>query len=96
MGAPQKFRQRYIAFRGNGCSEEELRETLFNLGRELDYSHPPRLVRFDSDTCEGLILCGHLQVGLLKERLKDLEKIEIDILGVSGTIKKARQKFLST
>lgn len=96
MGAPQRFRQRYIAFRAEGSSEEDLKENLFNLGQELDYPHPPKLVRFNPELHEGLILCCHLQVDRLKGELKDLEIADIEVLGVSGTIKKARQKFLTT
>lgn len=95
MGAPQKFRQRYIAFRAEDCSEEDLKGVLFNLGRELDYSHSLKLVGFDSEVCEGLILCGHLQVDRLKKELEGLGEVNIEVLGVSGTIKKVRQKFLS-
>lgn len=96
MGAPQDFRQRYIAFAvEEGFSEERLEGILTDFREELSFSHPPRLVFYDSESNEGLVRCGHLQVPILKNALENLSEPNVKVRGVSGTIRKARQKFLS-
>ncbi len=97
MGAPQKYRQRYIAFEiDEGLSRGELINIISNLGQKLDFYPPPWLVSYESEKREGLVRAGHLQVDELKEELKKVKNPDFLIKGVSGTIKKARQKFLSS
>lgn len=97
MGAPQKFRQRYIAFETEKSSnKEELEKVIREVGQELDLSPPPWLILFDQETNEGLVKCDNSQTDKLKNKLNKVDKLKIRILGVSGTIKKARQKFLSS
>lgn len=96
MGAPQGFRQRYIAFEvEEGFSEERLKGILTNFREELSFSHPLRLVSYDSESNEGLVRCSHLQALSLKDALENLSEPNVKVRGVSGTIRKARQKFLS-
>ncbi len=96
MGAPQKYRQRYIAFKiGEKLSRGKLIKIISNLGQELELSPPPWLVLYNPEKKEGLIRCGHLQIHEFVEKMKELEKPDFEIEGVSGTIKKTRQKFLS-
>lgn len=97
MTAPPKFRQRYIAFETEkNSSKEELEKVIREAGQELGLSPLPWLILFDQETNEGLVKCDHLQVDKLKNELKKTDKFKIRILGVSGTIKKVRQKFLSS
>ncbi len=96
MGAPQKYRQRYIAFKiDESLSRGGLINIINDLSEELNYSPSPWLTLYDSEKREGLIRCNHQQVDELKEVLKKKKKPNFEIEGVSGTIKKARQKFLS-
>lgn len=96
MGAPQKFRQRYIAFQADeNLEKEKLIDTFVNIGREKNLSPQPWLILYNSNSGEGLVKCGHLQMDELIEEMKKNKKINFEILGVSGTIKKARKKFLT-
>lgn len=96
MGAPQKYRQRYIAFEiEESFSRGDLINIISELGQELNYSPSPWLVLYDSEKGEGLMRCGHFQVDELKGELKKIKNPDFKIKGVSGTIKKAREKFLS-
>lgn len=97
MSAPREFRQRYIAFEvERDMPEERLSEVLSELWEELDYSYyVPWLVTYDRESGEGLVKCGHLQVDEVKMEMEDVGEVNIRIRGVSGTIKKARMKFLS-
>ena len=47
------------------------------------------------EKAEGLIKCNNDQVDRLKSELDDQDSPIFTIMGVSGTIKTARQKFLS-
>jgi len=53
-----------------------------------------RVILYDRDTGSGLICCAHSMVSQLK-RIVLQSRIPIKILGVSGTIKSARRKFLA-
>jgi RNase P/RNase MRP subunit POP5 len=59
-----------------------------------------RLVLYDVGSGRGLLRCGHLQIEALMDKLVRVdeimgEKVKLGILGVSGTIKAAKRKFLS-
>lgn len=59
-----------------------------------------RLVLYDTRSGRGLLRCGHMQVETLIDKLVRVdeirgEKVKLGILGVSGTIKAAKRKFLS-
>ncbi len=95
MGAPQSFRQRYIAFRvPSSAPRGKLEEMVSVLGRKTDHFYDPWLVFYDEDLGEGLIKCEHEQLREIKRMMESMEELDIQMLGVSGTIKKARQKFL--
>lgn len=96
MVAPQKYRQRYIAFKTeNNLTKGDLKRIISNIGKELNLSPKPWLISYDRRTKQGLVKCGHRQVDKIKQKLSN-KKIEFKIIGVSGTIKKTKQKFLST
>jgi len=96
MSAPQKYRQRYIAFKvDQNISKGKLIKIISQMGYEEDFSPNPWLVLYDVEESKGLIKCGHEQVERLKVELKKLDGPSFEISGVSGTIKTARQKFLS-
>ncbi|KXB02309.1 hypothetical protein AKJ44_00820 [candidate division MSBL1 archaeon SCGC-AAA261F17] len=102
MGAPQRFRSRYIAFKVEGeASIEELRKAISKSSREISRLNPrPRIVIYDGDEGCGLVKCSHLQVDELKRELKKIggtgnESFKVRLLGVSGTIKATKRKFLS-
>ena len=95
MGAPQEFRQRYIAFKvENDIQRAEMEGKVKDWGEMTDHFYDPWLVIFDEKTGEGLIKCEQGQLEGLERGIMDDGGLEIRILGLSGTIKKARKKFL--
>lgn len=93
MSAPTTYRQRYVAF----VTDEELtrgdvKNYLSNLNRELDFSPKVRLIFHERGRGRGLVRCEHMQLESLKEEMESSGGFTVK--GVSGTIKKARQKFL--
>lgn len=96
MGAPQKFRQRYVAFQvGKRLEKGSLIDIIVDIGQEKNLSPQPWLILYNQNSGEGLVKCGHFQLDDLKEGMKKNEKVNFEIQGVSGTIKKARKKFLT-
>ena len=96
MSAPQDYRQRYIAFRvGKSIPKGKLINIVSDIGYEKDFSPSPWLTLYDVEKAEGLIKCNNDQVDRLKSELDDQDSPIFTIMGVSGTIKTARQKFLS-
>ena len=92
-------RRRYVAFElgGEGVFRSEI-------ARALDESSLARgllkLIFYDGESRRGLVRCGHTQLGELKTALSKIEeiggkKVSFNVLGVSGTIKAAKRKFLS-
>lgn len=101
MTLRRKFRWRYIAFKVKGkVAEWDLRRALAELSREVRAKGPrPRLVLFDVGSGKGLLRCGHMQVEALVDRLARIRevgggKVKLETLGVSGTIRAAKRKFL--
>lgn len=95
LGAPQKFRQRYIAIKVEGeLSSDELEKEIDKIARDLDLSSRPWIVLFDDEKEKGLLKCGHAQVDRILEGLDKAEGLSVEALGISGTIKKARLKFI--
>jgi ribonuclease P/MRP protein subunit POP5 len=98
-----RMRRRYIAFeiQGEEVSREELTRRINSAIKAMNLSGPNsvRLILYDTDSRRGLLRCGHLQLDDIKKILEDIKelggkKAKVLILGVSGTIKKARKKFL--
>lgn len=97
-------KRRYIAFE---IAEAEVTqwevmqaiEHLLRSNLKLDRSML-RLIMYNRRFHSGLLRCAHKQVAELKAALVGVQKIGVkrasfSILGVSGTIKTARRKFLA-
>ena len=96
MPAPQTYRQRYIAFVSDQRpAKKELDDLLFDIKKNCKFYPSPRLIIYDQSKGEGLIRCEHLQSKDLKRELERTKENDFEIKGVSGTIKKARIKFLN-
>lgn len=98
----RKFRRRYIAFEVKGkVARGDLARKLTGLSSGIRAKGPkPRLVLYDAGSGRGLLRCGHMQVEALMDKLVRAyeirgEKVKLEILGVSGTMKAAKRKFLS-
>ena len=97
-------RRRYIAFEliGSEAGKDDIMRVICH----SLYTHNPafdrrmlKLVFHDIDSRRGLLRCGHRQVGELKAAMANVKKIgggktSLLILGVSGTIRAAKRKFL--
>lgn len=95
MGAPQKFRQRYLTINfKRKLSRDDLKIFISNLSRELNLSHRPRIILHDQENSLSLIMCKNLQLEDVRKKIESSERIKIKVKGVSGTIRKAKQKFL--
>jgi len=89
-------RRRYVAFKVEGeLSASAVRRAI---GRAMRGMTPaPGLILFDKVVKRGLLRCGHLQLGEVKEALAGLRAGEssFSVIGVSGTIKASKRKFLA-
>jgi hypothetical protein len=77
-----KERGRYIVFRINKAQAEIIK-------RLKGLSPGSKLMKFGSDIC--ILRCGHLQLPTLR---KELAELGAQVLGVSGTIRRATRKFV--
>ncbi len=94
MTAPRKYRRRYIAFRIKKSSQMRKKEDpLSELKRELESFPYSWVIMYDRGKEQGLIKCDHRKVEKLLQKVGENE--DVKILGVSGTIRNARKKFLS-
>jgi len=102
------FRKRYVAFKV--ISEEQHdKQAVFNAISKstspLRGDHRPnkinlRLLEYDQQSGQGILVCGHKQVDLVRQSISTGIKIAdkpatIRVIGVSGTIRRLYQKFLS-
>ncbi len=98
-------RRRYIAFElvGKGASEGDI---MLAISLSLHTHNPAfdrrmlKLVFHDVSSRRGLLRCGHRQVDEFKAAMASITKIgggeaSFVILGVSGTIRAAKRKFLA-
>lgn len=97
-------KRRYIAFGVSGAKfgKGEITRAITNLLRGLqDFdTSAMRMIFFEAGSGRGLLRCGHKQVAQVKAAILQLKRIggrgaSFSILGVSGTIKAAKRKFLS-
>lgn len=98
-------RRRYIAFEvvGAKLSRNEVTRAILNsLRGSSDFVDvgAVRLILYDAGSGRGLLRCGHKQVTQVKAAIEKLKrigsgKVSLAILGVSGTIRAAKRKFLS-
>jgi RNase P/RNase MRP subunit POP5 len=96
-------KRRYIVFEvlDAKLSRTEVTRAILNSLRDSDFTHADivRLILYNSGSGRGLLRCGHKQVGQVKAvmaRLKQVgeKKAFLKVLGVSGTIRVAKRKFL--
>jgi RNase P/RNase MRP subunit POP5 len=97
-------KRRYIAFGVSGAkfSKGEITRAITNSLRslqDLDTS-AVRMIFFEAGSGRGLLRCEHKQVAQVKAAILKLKRIgsggvSFSILGVSGTIRAAKRKFLS-
>ncbi len=96
-------RRRYIAFELVGkASKGDISWTINYVlhARKLEvYKTMLKLVLYDTNSRRGLLRCGHKQANEVKAAMLSIKKISgkeasFVILGVSGTIKAAKRKFL--
>ncbi len=89
-----KDRRRYIAFEVIGRQgKSEIYREIVGRCEVLGVEVKLRMVLYDIGSRRGLLLCNHRQVDKVKEVMSGAEWIKV--LGVSGTIKCAKRKFLS-
>lgn len=91
----RKLRRRYVVFKVNGeLNADAVWRSVEKAVRGV--TPMPRLIFFDEFMKCGLLRCGHLQVGKIKEALGRLSVggATFTIIGVSGTIKACKRKFL--
>lgn len=90
-------RKRYIAFMAPGDAS---RAEISRLASGIKFKHNCQSVRFidfDKTSGFGILLCGHLELPAVKSLLSQAKtggKTELKILGVSGTIRTAKKKFM--
>jgi RNase P/RNase MRP subunit POP5 len=86
----RRIKRRYIAFRiidGYPTKNNLIRCIEFGLkGIKL------QIIEYDENTGQGIIRCGHKSV---RDIIDFLNSVSITVIGVSGTIKTLRRKFLN-
>ncbi len=96
-------KRRYIAFEFiGGASKGDISWAINNVlhARKLEVDKKMlKLVLYDTDSRRGLLRCGHRRVNEVKAAMLSVKKIggkeaSFLILGVSGTIRAAKRKFL--
>lgn len=92
-----KRRRRYVAFGVTGSDKKsDVYKVVVSLCRLLGADRTQvRIIHYDSSSQRGLFLCNHRLVSELKAAIKDSNEVPLRILGVSGTIRAAKRKFLS-
>ena len=102
------FRRRYIAFRLTSTiaySREAIVGALLKTVLSLNQKEYPsdikyiRVISYDVETGLGIIRCNHRLVDVLRSSFEKMPATSIglvsaEVLGVSGTIKALKQKFL--
>ena len=96
-------KRRYIAFEVVGkASKGEVARAIDNsLHSATNFDRAAlKLILYETRSRRGLLRCGHIQVGEVKAAMSSVKRIgskktAFTILGVSGTIKAAKRKFLA-
>jgi RNase P/RNase MRP subunit POP5 len=90
-------RKRYIAFMALGDSS---RAEISRLASGIKSEHNCQSIKFigfDKTSGFGILLCGHLELPAVKSLLSQAKtggKTKLKIIGVSGTIRTAKRKFM--
>ncbi|MFH0897283.1 MAG: Rpp14/Pop5 family protein [Candidatus Bathyarchaeota archaeon] len=99
------FRRRYIAFKLNSAptiSKRELLPMLISnmeaVSKEDSEQYHIRIIKYDAEIGLGVVRCDHRAVNLLLVVLrnpnKTLGNYDAKTIGISGSIKTLRRKFL--
>lgn len=96
-------RRRYIAFESvRKASVPDVLQTInfLRASRPKAEQSMLKLVLYDESSRRGLLRCGHKQVDKIKASMSsasgtDAEMVSFRVLGVSGTIRAAKRKFLA-
>jgi len=104
-GRGMRPRRRHIAFEVLGAKlsrSEATRAILNSLRGSSDFVDVGvvRLILYDAGSGLGLLRCGHKQVTQARAAMAKLkriggEEVSFNVLGVSGTIRAAKRKFLA-
>ena len=92
-------KRRYIAFEVVGkASKNQIARAIESSLRD-DRDKIMKLILYEARSGRGLLRCGHLQVLEAKAAMSSIEriggeKVSLGILGISGTIRAAKRKFL--
>lgn len=87
-------RWRYVAFRLRGGDWGEIQRTIDHLKGKIR-EPAVKLMEYSRETGCGLLRCEHLQLPRVKTEISEIgKKIDVMVLGVSGTLKAAKRKFL--
>ncbi|MEW6222071.1 MAG: Rpp14/Pop5 family protein [Candidatus Hadarchaeota archaeon] len=90
-------RKRYIAFAATAGGRNEVLRLASAIKSKSASSLA--LLDFDAASGSGIIRCGHMELPAVRRQIEQLGArggAGLKILGVSGTIKTARKKFLKT
>lgn len=88
-------KRRYVVFRVSGGGWDDVLEYVKNLEQACDEKSAIKLVEFDPEAGLGVLRCGHLQLKELKSKRGARHKTKIAVIGVSGTLKAAKRKFMT-
>lgn len=101
------LKKRYIGFRLASDRVHSRREVLALVLSELramrgdhEKMMRVRLLDYDGETGVGMLLCDHKSVETIRDAFNNIQsksqgKMTLQMIGVSGTIKALRRKFLS-
>lgn len=89
-----KQRRRYVVFEATEDAEKaDVFEAAVSLNRLLGVDRTQaRMILYDQVSHRGLFFCSHRRVDELKAAMGNLRIFKV--LGVSGTVRSAKQKFL--
>mgnify|MGYP001475579944 CR=1 FL=1 len=88
-------KRRYVAFEVINSKNLDIHETAYSLRQSLGFDRPQLSpIIFDDKTQKGLFICSHGLVDRLRTAIIE-RGMPIKILGVSGTVRAVKRKFLS-
>ncbi|MFH1821407.1 MAG: hypothetical protein ABH852_03060 [Methanobacteriota archaeon] len=91
-----RHRRRYMAFEAvSGADKQDVYRVAASMCKMIGVDRAEvRVITHDADSRKGLLRCSHDLVGELKGVMAHGES-PLKVLGVSGTIRAAKRKFLS-
>jgi ribonuclease P/MRP protein subunit POP5 len=102
MSPVRKIRKRWIAFRVHSDRDVSVKELPTILGKVIEYEGIKKfsIIEYDSSKKVGILLCSHRSLDKMKLALSKVKKatkgqMMIEVIGISGTIRKLRRKFLA-